>query len=114
MSIFGNESGMVGARIAPDTWTEGDSGFAAMGKPIPFHRQQTGYEHCKEMGLDTEAAFSAVRTMSEQLERDKPLQAMEAAKRYLDVTGCYRLMAVLLTAEKAPPSGSAPTEPGEN
>jgi predicted metal-binding membrane protein len=39
--------------------------------------------------------------MSEQLQRYKPLQAMAMAyEQGLDVTGCYRLMAVLLAAEK--------------
>lgn len=98
MSIFGNKDPMVGARIAPDV-SHGDSGFAAMGKPVPLYRQQEGYRHCKQMGLDSEAAWSAVRAMSDSVARDEPLDAMDKAYRYLDVTGCYRLLAVLLTAE---------------
>lgn len=100
MGKFSNDGPGVGKRLAPDTYTQGDSGFAAMGKPVPFYRQQVGYEHCKAMGLDSESAFSAVRVMSEQLQRDKPAEAMESALKYLDVTGVYRLMAVLLAAEK--------------
>ena len=80
---------------------DGDSGFAAMGKPVPFYRRQAGYEHCKEMGCGSDAAFAAVNGMSEMLERDKPYEAMAAGMKYLDLTGTYRLMAVLLTAEKA-------------
>lgn len=100
MGKFSNDGPGVGRRLAPDTYTQGDSGFAAMGKPVPFYRQQAGYEHCKAMGLDSESAFSAVRVMSEQLQRDKPAEAMESGLTYLDVTGVYRLMAVLLSAEK--------------
>lgn len=75
-------------------------GFDAMGKPIPSYRRQAAYAHCKDMGLDAEASWSAVSGMADQLERDKPYEAMEAGMRWLDLTGTYRLMAVLLTAEK--------------
>lgn len=79
---------------------ESDSGFNAMGKPVPFYRRQAGFDTCKAMGLDTEAAFSAVNGMSEMLARDKPYEAMVAGMKYIDLIGTYRLMAVLLTAEK--------------
>lgn len=79
-----------------------DSGFDAMGKPIPLHRRTAGLQHCAAMGLtDVELAWSCVGRMSEQLERDKPYEAMAAGMEYLDLTGTYRLMAVLLTAEPA-------------
>lgn len=97
-----------GTRIAPDTWTDPnlDSGMSAMGKPIPFYRQQVGYEHCLSMGLTRQNAHSAVSAVSEQLARDKPYEAMAAGMRFLDLTGTYRLFAVLLTAEK--PAGDEP------
>lgn len=77
-----------------------DDGFGAMGKPIPFWRQQAGYEDCIQMGLNKQDAHAAVNGMSEQLSRDKPYEAMEYGMKYLDLTGTYRLMAVLLTAQK--------------
>jgi len=53
------------------------------------------------MGLtDNEDAWRCVGTTAEALERDKPYEAQAAAMVYLDLTGAYRLMAVLLTAEK--------------
>jgi len=79
---------------------EGTDGFDAMGKPIPYYRQQAGYDHCRQMGLSSERSFSVVGVMSEKLARDQPHAAMEEALGYLDVTGVYRLMAVLLTAGK--------------
>lgn len=75
------------------------SGFDAMGRPVPMHRRQAGLDHCKKMGLDTEQSWSCVQQMSKQLARDKPYEAMEAGMHFLDLTGTYRMMAVLLTAE---------------
>ena len=77
---------------------DGDRGFAAMGKPVPFFRRQAGYEHCRQMGCSSDAAFAAVNAMSEALKRDEPYNAMAAGMKYLDLIGTYRLMAVLLTA----------------
>jgi len=74
-------------------------GFDAMGKPVPIYRRTAGLEVCKAMGLtDREDAIACVGGMAEQLERDKPYEAMARGMRYLDLTGTYRLMAVLLTA----------------
>lgn len=106
MGIFGNPPvGMEGMQIAPAPpeiiGFEDPSGFAAMGKPVPLYRQQDGYKHCKQMGMkNPEEIWDCVRSMSAKLERDEPMLAMEAAFKYLDVTGVYRLMAVLLTGEK--------------
>lgn len=75
------------------------NGFDAMGKPVPFYRRQAAYDTCREIGLGTEAAYSAVSGMAEQLGRDQPYEAMAAGMKYLDLTGTYRVMAVLLTAE---------------
>lgn len=100
MGKFANEGPGQGLRIGPRVEVKGTDGFDAMGKPIPYYRQQAGYEHCKQMGLDSERSFSVVGIMSEKLARDEPHAGMEAALKYLDVTGVYRLMAVLLTAER--------------
>lgn len=75
------------------------SGFAAMGKPIPFSRQQTAYDTARSCGLDQQAAYDTVAWMAEQLRRDKPYEALHGALKYgIDLTGAYRLMAVLLAA----------------
>lgn len=76
------------------------SGFNAMGKPVPYYRRQAAMDHCRQMGLtDTGKAMSVIDRMSEALARDEPYNAMEAGMAHLDLTGTYRLMAVLLTAE---------------
>lgn len=72
-------------------------GFNAMGKPIPVARREAAYETCKEIGLDKARATECVRGIAEQLERDKPFEAQAVGMRHLDLTGTYRVMAVLLT-----------------
>lgn len=72
--------------------------FNAMGKPIPPGARQAGFDDCKEMGLDSARSWECVSAVAEQLERDKPYEAQGAAMKFLDLTGSYRLMAVLLTA----------------
>lgn len=71
-------------------------GMGAMGKPISFGRRQAGYDHCLDMGLKSELAWQAVQDTAQQLERDKPYEAMQASMRFLDMTGTYRLIAALL------------------
>jgi hypothetical protein len=77
-----------------------ESGFDAMGKPIPAFRKEAAYQQAKEMGVDSaDDRMSLVNSVSEHLERDHPYEAQAAAMQYLDLTGAYRLMAVLLTGE---------------
>ena len=71
--------------------------LSMMGRPIPPSARQAGYDHCKQMGLESARAWECVNGMAEQLERDKPYEAQGAAMKFLDLTGSYRLMAVLLT-----------------
>lgn len=70
--------------------------FNQMGKPIPQSVRQIAYDECKEMGLQSADAWSAVNGVCEQLERDKPYEAQRSGMRYLDLTGVYRLFAVIL------------------
>lgn len=73
-------------------------GFNAMGKPVSFARRQAGYDHCKDMGLKShDDRMAVVNAVANKLERDQPYEAMSEGMRYLDLTGTYRLMAVLLT-----------------
>jgi hypothetical protein len=77
-----------------------EDGFAAFGKDVPLYRQAAALAHCREIGLDTNKGTSVVSRMSEAIARDKPYEAMEAAMAHLDLTGTYRVLAVLCTAEK--------------
>lgn len=88
----------IGTRVDPAPYTGGNDGFAAMGKPVPPHRKAEAMKHCKAMGLthNTEQLMTLIDGMSNKLERDDPYEAMRIGMKYLDLTGTYRLMAVLL------------------
>lgn len=82
----------------PEKISANESGFKAMGKPISATRRQAAYDTCKEFGLDTEAAWDTVSRIANALERDEPYNAIEVGMTHVDITGVYRIMAVLLTA----------------
>lgn len=68
-----------------------------MGLPISNEKRQTAYELLGEFGVQFKAdRYFCVREVAEQLERDKPYEAMEIAQKHIDLTGAYRLFAVLL------------------
>lgn len=74
-----------------------NSGFNAVGAPVPMKRRLAADQHLKEMGVqDVEDRFHCIQNMSNKLERSDPYGAMECGMRYVDLTGTYRLMAVLL------------------
>lgn len=73
-----------------------------MGHPVPKEQRGMAYDHCKQMGLNSADAMSCVSETAEQLERDKPYEAQGRAMKYLDITGAYRIFAVLLTHVKPP------------
>ena len=75
--------------------------FNAMGKPIPAAARQKGYETCFEIGLSKARAWECTSACAEQLERDRPYEAVAAAMKFVDLTGAYRLMATLLAAASA-------------
>lgn len=76
---------------------EFESGFNAMGKPIPFTRKQAAYDAAVAIGVKAEHRFPLINGVAEQLERDKPYEAMRLGMKYVDITGYYRIMAHLLT-----------------
>ncbi len=70
-----------------------------MGKPILMKARAEGYEHCKAMGLTPARSMECVNAVAEQLQRDKPYEAQAAGMKFLDLTGTYRLFAVMLCAQ---------------
>lgn len=86
----------LGQHIEPEM-----SPLSEMGKPIPFAAREAGYEHAKAMGLSQARAYEVVNTVSEMLARDKPYEAMAQGMKHLDLTGTYRLFAVLLAEAAA-------------
>ena len=74
-------------------------GMGAMGHPIPDYRKDEAYRTCRqEFGMSADKSFSTVQGIAHALEKDNPYEAMKMGMRYVDLTGTYRLMAVLLSA----------------
>lgn len=75
------------------------SGFNAIGRPIPNDRRQAAYDTLKEIGVAEPAMRrQVVANMADRLERDLPYDCVSEGMRVLDLTGTYRVMAVLLTS----------------
>jgi len=92
----------LGQKKPPKMKSGPNEGFNAMGKAIPIHRKKTADLHLKDMGIkDAEDRFRCIAMVSARLEHDDPYGAQHDAMKYLDLTGAYRLMAVLLTGEEA-------------
>lgn len=73
------------------------SPFDAIGKPINADAREEANKALKEMGLESSGSrYECITRVSEQLERDKPHEAMKIAMQYVDATGTYRLFAHLL------------------
>ena len=73
-------------------------GLNALGKPVLEDRMDTAYKTCKAMGVSTPRAFECVSAMAEAIKRDNPYGAMEAGMKFVDLTGTYRLLAVLMAS----------------
>jgi hypothetical protein len=71
-------------------------GFNAMGRPIPVERIQAARRFMREItGLPYPGT---VRVIADHLRADDPESAMRCARRMLDLTGAYRLFAILLAS----------------
>lgn len=95
-------SGLQGTRLAPPPVQEGDTGFASLGRAVPLYRRSAAIHHARDIGMkDTEKITEMIDRMCVQIAKDEPYQAMDVAWRYgLDLTACYRIMAVLLAGPK--------------
>ena len=73
-----------------------DAGFNAFGKFVSPERRAMAYKHIKEMGVKlNDDARTCVNAMAEEISRDQPYEAMKIGMQYVDLTGTYRLIAVL-------------------
>jgi hypothetical protein len=80
------------------------TGFGAMGTPIPTNRLDAADTFVKSVfPNDRELAYTIVAKAKNCLERDKPFELLGEVKGLdkdlarLDLTGRYRLAAILLT-----------------
>lgn len=89
------------------TMSKKNSGFNAMGKPIPAKSRAAAYRAYKEMVPEAtkEQAMHAVSVAANALERDDPFRVIGTTGPHidddksikLDLTGRYRLVATLLS-----------------
>lgn len=75
----------------------------AMGHPIPSEGREAGYRACRAMGLDAADAWELTGRVARLMEDDQPYEAEQVALASpLDVTGYYRLAAILLASVEIP------------
>ncbi len=107
MGKFANELGAAASNLAhipiKQPWS-GQSNFEALGHEVPNFRREAANSHLKNMGFsDADQRFTIVQTMANNIERDTPHMALEdALKQGVDATGCYRLLAVMLSTPQEP------------
>lgn len=85
----------------PKPSSEQADGFDAMGSPVPEKRRDNAYQWLRSIEIGREKAWDTVETMAGHIERDHPHEAMESARKAVDLIGAYRLMALLLTGVSA-------------
>jgi len=69
--------------------------FENMGNPVPYEQRQTAYDFLN--GIQIESPMTLIDSVSRSIEKDKPYEAMKTMSGSLDLTGSYRLLAILLT-----------------
>ena len=68
-----------------------------LGKPVGAENRDTAYHWLREIGLTPSQSLELIGTVADCIERDFPNQALKSGMESLDLTGAYRLMAILLT-----------------
>ena len=73
-----------------------DSGFNAFGKPVSTERQVAALDcAADDLGVDPMLADPVIRNAAKYIERDEAAKALLALRNIVDLTGAYRLLAVL-------------------
>lgn len=74
------------------------SGFDAFGRTVPTERQVDALDTAVEQfGVDALLADPIIRDAARYVELDQPDNAMLVLRNITDLTGAYRLLAVLCT-----------------
>lgn len=70
----------------------------AFGKPVPTERQVAALDCAVEsIGVDALLADPIIRDAARYVELDQPDNALTVLRNIVDLTGAYRLLAVLCT-----------------
>ena len=75
-----------------------NDGFNAFGHKVPTERQVAALDTAVEaIGVDQMLADPVIREAAVWVDRDQPDKAMIVLRNVVDLTGAYRLLAVLCT-----------------
>lgn len=73
-----------------------DTGFDAFGKPVSTERQVAALDcAADDLGADPLLADPVIQDAAKYIERDEAAKALLALRNIVDLTGAYRLLAVL-------------------
>jgi hypothetical protein len=73
-----------------------NDGFNAFGHPVPTERQVAALDTAVEViGVDPMLADPVIRNAARYVELDQPDKALTVLCNIVDITGAYRLLAVL-------------------
>lgn len=83
--------------------SEHPSAFDAFGHPVPTERQVAALDVAVEaLGVSEFLADPVIREAAAYVEKDLPDKALLVLRNIVDLTGAYRLLAVMCTAEVTP------------
>lgn len=109
MFNLGYEAGKEGEPLKPayfdPTYPPSDIGMNAFGKPVPQERCEEGYNFLIETIGKNHTKVELEHYMAlavRAVEKDKAAEFMEHMNNILDVTGCYRLLAILCSGRTRP------------
>ena len=72
----------------------------AFGRPVPVIRQAAALDSATEgIGINAMLADPVIREAAGYIELDKPDQALIVLRNITDLTGAYRLLAVMCTEQ---------------
>jgi len=73
-----------------------NDGFSAFGKPVPVERQVAALDAAVEViGVDQMLADPVIQVAARYVALDQPDKALTVLRNIVDLTGAYRLLAVM-------------------
>lgn len=94
---IGSVSGCTECRAVCAIEHDGDNAF---GKKVPTVRQVSALDTAVEiLGVEATQADPIIRVTARFIELDKPFNALMTLQNIVDLTGAYRLLAVLCTED---------------
>ena len=73
------------------------TGLSALGSRVPAKRASAAYKWLRSLGLSQEQAWGLSQSAADKIARDAPHGVFVHCEGLIDLTGAYRLMAILCT-----------------